>query len=35
MQELNNGWIWEIPLQERKGCGYVFSDNHITPDDKN
>ena len=24
--------MWEIPLQERKGCGYVFSDNHITPD---
>ena len=22
-----------IPLQERKGCGYVFSDNHITPDE--
>ena len=30
---MNNGWIWEIPLQERKGCGYVFSDNHITPDE--
>ncbi len=29
---MNNGWMWEIPLQERKGCGYVFSDNHITPD---
>ena len=28
-----NDWIWEIPLQERKGCGYVFSDNHITPDE--
>ena len=30
---MNNGWMWEIPLQERKGCGYVFSDNHITPDE--
>lgn len=29
---MNNGWMWEIPLQERKGCGYVFSDNHTTPD---
>ena len=29
---MNNGWMWKIPLQERKGCGYVFSDNHITPD---
>ena len=28
---MNNGWMWDIPLQERKGCGYVFSDNHITP----
>ena len=32
-RSMNNGWIWEIPLQERKGCGYVFSDNHITPDE--
>ena len=30
---MNNGWMWEIPLQERKGCGYVFSDNHTTPDE--
>ena len=27
---LSNGWLWEIPTQERMGCGYVFSDNHIT-----
>ena len=27
---LSNGWLWEIPTQERLGCGYVFSDNHIT-----
>ena len=26
------GWLWEIPTQTRMGCGYVFSDNHTTPD---
>ena len=23
------GWLWEIPTQERLGCGYVFSDKFI------
>jgi len=23
------GWLWEIPTQERLGCGYVFSDHFI------
>ena len=27
------GWMWKIPTQNRYGCGYVFSDAHITPDD--
>jgi flavin-dependent dehydrogenase len=27
-----NGWMWKIPTQGRYGCGYVFSDAHITPD---
>lgn len=27
-----HGWLWEIPTQERLGCGYVYSDNHTTPD---
>jgi tryptophan halogenase len=27
------GWMWKIPTQERYGCGYVFSDAHITPDE--
>ena len=26
------GWLWEIPTQERLGCGYVYSDNFIKPD---
>jgi len=26
------GWLWEIPLQERMGCGYCYSDDFITPD---
>tara|TARA_Y100000004_G_scaffold87877_1_gene98496 strand:- start:1534 stop:3090 length:1557 start_codon:yes stop_codon:yes gene_type:complete len=26
------GWLWEIPTQERLGCGYVYSDKHTTPD---
>jgi len=30
---IDNGWIWNIPLWSRVGTGYVYSDNHITPDD--
>lgn len=26
-QSLPNGWMWQIPTQQRYGCGYVFSDN--------
>jgi tryptophan 6-halogenase len=26
------GWMWQIPTQSRKGCGYVFDDNFITHD---
>jgi len=26
------GWLWEIPTQERLGCGYVYSDKHTTPE---
>jgi tryptophan halogenase len=28
----SSGWMWQIPTLERKGCGYVFSDEFITPD---
>ena len=27
---LSAGWMWEIPLATRKGCGYVFDSNFIT-----
>jgi tryptophan halogenase len=27
-----SGWLWKIPTQERYGCGYVYSDTHLTPD---
>lgn len=26
------GWMWKIPTQQRYGCGYVYSDDHISPD---
>ncbi len=31
-EALDNGWMWTIPTLERKGCGYVYSDNFIDPD---
>ena len=27
-----SGWMWKIPTQNRYGCGYVYSDDHVTPD---
>jgi tryptophan halogenase len=27
-----NGWMWQIPTQERYGCGYVYSDMFTTYD---
>lgn len=28
----NSGWIWKIPLQNRVGCGYVFSSKYADED---
>lgn len=32
-QAMNAGWMWGIPVQGRMGCGYVFSDAHVSPDE--
>lgn len=29
---LSSGWMWDIPLTTRRGCGYVFDSNFITND---
>lgn len=26
---MNYGWMWQIPLQNRWGCGYVFNDGFV------
>jgi tryptophan 6-halogenase len=26
------GWMWQIPTQDRYGCGYVYSDEFLTPE---
>ena len=28
----SSGWMWQTPLMDRKGNGYVFDDHFITPD---
>jgi tryptophan halogenase len=30
---MKNGWMWQIPLQSRKGCGYIFDINEISEDE--
>jgi len=29
---LSSGWAWSIPLQNKTGAGYVYSDKHISDD---
>lgn len=33
MTSMNCGWMFQIPLQHRWGCGYVFNDKYITVED--
>ncbi len=28
----SSGWMWMIPTQKRMGCGYVYSDHHLSPE---
>jgi len=30
---MKNGWMWQIPLQNRIGCGYVFDNSYITEEE--
>jgi len=33
MISMNSGWMWQIPLQHRWGCGYTFNSEFITVDE--
>ncbi len=30
---MSSGWMWRIPTQKRYGCGYVYNDAMLTPED--
>ena len=27
-----SGWMWQIPTQDRLGCGYVYCDEYLAPE---
>ena len=27
------GWMWQIPTQDRYGCGYVYCDAYLSPEE--
>ncbi len=29
----SSGWMWQIPTRTRYGCGYVYSDEFLSPDE--
>lgn len=29
---IGHGWVWDVPLMNRSGCGYVYSDECISED---
>ena len=33
LTSMKHGWMWQVPLQHRWGCGYVFNDNYISVED--
>ena len=30
---LSSGWMWDIPLKTRRGCGYVYNNQFISPEE--
>ncbi len=32
-EAMRSGWMWQIPTWQRIGCGYVYSDSFVTPEE--